>query len=93
MIAHNPEFMPETTIELGYTLQNYAEDNNKELNVIMTRLILSDGAAHALPIILRTYCPSEKYILFQLYIVMEIHPQRNLKILKKKINLYLKPIR
>lgn len=68
VIAHNPEFMPETTIELGYTLQNYAEDNNKELNVIMTRLILSDGTAHALPIILRTYCPSEKiHIISALY--------------------------
>ena len=70
VIAHNPEFMPETTIELGYTLQNYAEDNNKELNVIMTRLILSDGAAHALPIILRTYCPSEK-----IHIACQIHKE------------------
>ena len=36
-IRHNPQFFPETTIELGNTLEEYVENNNKELNVIMTR--------------------------------------------------------
>ena len=54
-IRHNPQFFPETTIELGNTLEKYVENNNKELNVIMTRLVACDGADHSLPIIVRTF--------------------------------------
>ena len=67
-IRHNPQFFPETTIELGNTLEEYVENNNKELNVIMTRLVACDGADHSLPIIVRTFCPSEKiHIISSIY--------------------------
>lgn len=67
-IRHNSQFFPETTIELGNTLEEYVENNNKELNVIMTRLVACDGADHSLPIIVRTFCPSEKiHIISSIY--------------------------
>lgn len=67
-IYHNPRFAPESTIALGQALDEYEENYNRDLNVLMTRLVVTDGTDHSLPIIVRSFIHSDKvHIISSLY--------------------------